>query len=98
VACMNVCVHVYMYMYMYIYESICMFPESQHAFTGVVEHHACVGVYVRQILQTLANTFASRSLQDEHMRYTYTCIYAHMYVFIYMYACICTHMYVCTYM
>jgi len=39
-----VCVHVYMYMCMYIYESICIFAESRHAFTGVVEHHACAGV------------------------------------------------------
>jgi len=35
---------------MYIYESICIFAESMYAFTGVVEHHACAGVYVRQIL------------------------------------------------
>ena len=46
-----VCVHVYLYMCMYlyksIYKSICIFAESQHAFTGVVEHHACAGVYVR---------------------------------------------------
>jgi len=54
--CVYVCmytyiyVHVYMYMYMYIYESICIFAESMHAFTGVVEHHACAGVYVRQML------------------------------------------------
>ena len=31
-------VHVYMYIYMYIYESIRIFEESMHAFTGVVEH------------------------------------------------------------
>jgi len=43
-------VHVYMYICMYIYESICIFAESIHAFTGVVEHHARVGVYVRQML------------------------------------------------
>ena len=43
-------VHVYMYIYMYIYESICKFAKSMHAFTGVVEHHACAGVYVRQML------------------------------------------------
>ena len=43
-------VHVYMYIYMYIYESIYIFVESMHAFTGVVEHHACAGVYVRQML------------------------------------------------
>ena len=42
-------VHVYMYIYMYIYESIRMFVESMHAFTGV-EHHACAGVYVKQML------------------------------------------------
>jgi len=45
-----VCVHVYMHMCMYICESICIFAESRHAFTDVVEHHACVGVYVRQML------------------------------------------------
>ena len=39
-----------MYIYMYIYEYIRNFAESMHAFTGVVEHHACAGVYVRQIL------------------------------------------------
>ena len=33
-----------MYIYMYIYESIYIFVESMHAFTGVVEHHACAGV------------------------------------------------------
>ena len=43
-------VHVYMYICMYIYESIRIFAESMHAFTGVVEHHACAGVYVRQML------------------------------------------------
>jgi len=51
---MYACIHIYMYMciciYMYIYESICIFAESMHAFTGVVEHHACAGVYVRQML------------------------------------------------
>jgi hypothetical protein len=44
------CVHVYIYMCMYIYEPICIVAESRHAFTGVVEHHACAGVYVRQML------------------------------------------------
>ena len=39
-----------MYIYMYIYESICKFAKSMHAFTGVVEHHVCAGVYVRQML------------------------------------------------
>jgi len=39
-----------MYTYMYIYESICIFAESMHACTGVVEHHACAGVYVRQMV------------------------------------------------
>jgi len=43
-------VHVYMYMYVYIYESIRIFAESMHAFTSVVEHHACAGVYIRQML------------------------------------------------
>jgi len=45
-----VCVCVCMYMCMYIYKSICIFAESQHAFTGVVEHHACADVYVKQML------------------------------------------------
>ena len=44
------------------------FVESVNAFTGIVEHHACAGVYVRQILYTSAYIFASRSLQDVHMR------------------------------
>ena len=35
---------------MYIYKSIYIFVESMHAFTGIVEHHACAGVYVRQML------------------------------------------------
>ena len=39
-----------MYIYMYVYESIRIFVESMHAFTGVVEHHACAGVHVRQML------------------------------------------------
>ena len=43
-------VHVYTYIYMYIYESIDIFVENMHAFTGAVEHHACAGVYVRQML------------------------------------------------
>ena len=43
-------VHVYMYVYMYIYKFIRIFAESMHAFTGVVEHHACAGVYVKQML------------------------------------------------
>ena len=43
-------VSVYLYIFMQITESICMFAESMHAFTGVVEHHVCAGVYVRQML------------------------------------------------
>ena len=43
-------VHVYVYVYMYTYKSICIFAESMHALTGIVEHHACAGVYVRQTL------------------------------------------------
>ena len=45
-----ICIHVYMYVYMYIYDAIYIFAESMHAFTGDVEHHACAGVYVRQML------------------------------------------------
>jgi len=45
-----VCVPAYVYVCMYIYKSMCIFAESLHAFTGVVEHHACAGVYVRQML------------------------------------------------
>jgi len=82
---------------MYIYESICIFAESLHAFTGVVEHHACAGVYVRQMLGTSPYTFASRSLQDVHMRYIYTFIYAYMYVNICMHACIYVYIYGCVY-
>jgi len=47
---MCMCTCIYMYMCMCIYKSICIFAESQHAFTGLVEHHACAGVYVRQML------------------------------------------------
>ena len=43
------------------------FVESVNAFTGVVENHACAGVYVRQMLWTSAYTFALCSLQDVHM-------------------------------
>jgi len=43
-------VHVHMYVYMYICESMCIFAESMHAFTGVFEHHVCAGVYVGQML------------------------------------------------
>jgi len=46
----NIYVYVYMYIYMYIYESISIFAESMDVFTGAVEHHACAGVYVRQML------------------------------------------------
>ena len=35
---------------------------------GVVERHACAGMYVEQMLWTSVYTFASRSLQDVHMR------------------------------
>jgi len=44
------------------------FAESVNAFTGVVEHHTCAGVYIRHMLWTSAYIFASRSLQDVHMR------------------------------
>jgi len=33
------------------------FAKSRHAFTGVVAHHACAGVYTRQMLWTSAYTF-----------------------------------------
>jgi len=36
-----------------MHESICIFAESQHAFTGVVEHHAC--------RRSLAFNFAPRN-------------------------------------
>jgi len=75
-----VCMYLYMYIYMYMYKSICIFVQSMHAFAGVVEHHACAGVYVRKMLWISAYTFASRSLQDVHMRYVYTCVYAYVYV------------------
>jgi len=82
-------------MCMYIYKSVCIFAESLHALTGVVEHHACEGVYVRQMLRTSAYTFASRSVQDVHMRHIYTCTY---YMYICIYVCIYICMYVCIYM
>ena len=78
--------------------------------TGVVEHHACAGVYLRQILWISAFKFASRSLQDVHMRYVYTCVYTYVYVwmYIYIYVCIsiriyayiygCVYVCVCMYM
>jgi len=69
---------------MYIYESICIFAESMHAFTGVFEHFACAGVYVGQMIRTSAYTFVSRSLQDVHMCYVYTCVYAYIYVYTYV--------------
>jgi len=75
-----VCVNAYVYMCMYIYKSTYISAESLHAFTGVVEYHACAGVYVKKMLWASAYTFASRSLQDVNMRYIYTCIYAYMYV------------------
>ena len=37
------CVHAYVYMCMDIYKSICIFAESLHAITGVVEHHPSAG-------------------------------------------------------
>ena len=45
--CMCTCICVYVYVYI---QSICIFAESLHAFTGVLAHHACAGVYVRQML------------------------------------------------
>ena len=52
---MYACMHIYMYMCICIYICIytspyAFFAEGMHAFTGVVEHHACAGVYVRQML------------------------------------------------
>ena len=32
-----------------MHESICIFAEIIHAFTGVVEHHAFAGVYHQEI-------------------------------------------------
>jgi len=49
-ACMRVYVYMYVFIFVCIYESICIFAESRHAFTGVVQHHASAGVYVRQML------------------------------------------------
>ena len=40
----------FVYMCKYIYKSICIVVESLHAFTSVVEHHACAGVYVKKML------------------------------------------------
>ena len=48
--CIYICTCVYVNIFMYMYESIRIFAEGMHAFTGVVEHHACAGVYVRQKL------------------------------------------------
>ena len=51
---MYACIHLYMYMciciYICIYTSQYAFLQRVFAFTGVVEHHACAGVYVRQML------------------------------------------------
>jgi len=52
---MYACKHIYMYMCICIYICIytspyAFFAESMNAFTGVVEHHACAGVYIRQML------------------------------------------------
>ena len=52
---MYACMHIYMYMCICIYMCVYTIPyaflqKSMHAFTGVVEHHACAGVYVRQML------------------------------------------------
>ena len=43
--CIHICIHICIYTSPYSF-----FAESMHAFTGVVEHHACAGVYVRQML------------------------------------------------
>jgi len=83
------------YICMYIYESIRISAESMNAFTGVVEHHACAGVSVRQMLWISAYIFTSRSLQDVHMHYIYTCVYAYVYVYIYVYVCIYVYMHIC---
>jgi len=42
---MHMCIRVCIYTSPYVF-----FAESLHAFTDVVEHHACAGVYVRQML------------------------------------------------
>jgi len=93
--CMYACVyvHVYMYVYMYIYESICIFAGSMYAFTGVVEHHTCTGVYVRQMLWT--SDVVNISVHIFFMLAT-GCAYA---LCIYMCICICIriYIYVCMY-
>jgi len=84
-----VCVYAYVYMCMHIYKSIYISAESLHAFTGIVEHHACTGVCVRQML------WASISV---HICFTLAtgCAYA---LYIYMYLCIyvCVDVYECMY-
>ena len=45
-----ICTCVYVYIYVYIYTSPYAFLQRVFAFTGVVEYHACAGVYVRQML------------------------------------------------
>ena len=47
-----------------MHERVCIFcKECEMHFDSVVEHHACAGVYVRQVSYTFAYT-----LQDVHMR------------------------------
>ena len=91
-----------MYIYICIYTSpYAFFAESMNAFTGVVEHHACAGVYIRQMLWISAYTFASPSLQERcayalciHMCICIRiCIYIWVCMYICIYVCMCIRIY-----
>ena len=54
--------------YALMHERVCIFcKECEMCFDSVVEHHACAGVYVRQVPWTSAYTFAY-TLQDAQLR------------------------------
>ena len=73
-----VCAHAYVYMCMYIYKSTYISAESLHAFTGVVERHACA-------VCTLDRCCEHQRTHLLHARYR-MCICA-MYIHVCMHIC-----------
>jgi len=48
---------------------MCTFAESVACIQrGVFDHHACVGVYIKQVFGHQHTHLRTRSLQGEHMR------------------------------
>jgi len=54
--------------YARMHERICIFCGEYACIYRCCEHYACADLYVKKVLRTSAYTFASRSLQDVHIR------------------------------